>query len=155
MPNDETLIGGSVAINQFRNAIYELILVLRNEKNYNNGLILTTLKQMGSNIAENYFKFWKPNSTELHAILKEIYEFIFYKKVKINSQNKTIIVTQKNCPFCKYERLDVGIAGCTIILGVIQKFCENFHLPNLDGKVIASKTLGNKKCIHQYTLRGS
>lgn len=155
MSSDENLIGGSVAINQFRNAIYELILVLRNDKNYNNEEILTTLKQIGSNIAENYFKFWKPQGKELNIILKEIYEFIFYKKVKVNQQNKTIIVTQKNCPFCKYKRPDIGIAGCNIILGVIEKFCEDNHFHNLDGKVLSSKTFGNKKCVHEYTFRGS
>ncbi|NVM04444.1 MAG: hypothetical protein HWN67_19125 [Candidatus Helarchaeota archaeon] len=155
MPIDENLIGGSVAINQFRNAIYELILVLRNEKNYNNELILSTLKKMGSNIAENYFKFWKPKGKELNIILKEIYEFIFYKKVKVNLQNQTIQVTQKNCPFCKYERPDIGIAGCNIILGVIEKYFKDNNLDNLSGKVVSSKTFGNKKCVHQYTLRGS
>jgi predicted ArsR family transcriptional regulator len=155
LPSDEKLIGGSIAINQFRNAIYELVLVLRNEKNYNNEQILTTLKKMGRNIAENYFKFWEPKGKELSIILKEIYEFIFYKKVKVNLQNKTIQVTQKNCPFCKYERHDVGIAGCNLILGVIEKYCEDNQLNNLDGKVLSSKTFGNKKCIHQYTLRGS
>ncbi len=155
LSRDENLIGGSVAINQFRNAIYELILVLKNERNYNNELILTTLKMMGRNIADNYFKFWNPKGRELDIILKEIYEFIFYKKVKVNLQTNTLQVTQKNCPFCKYERSDVGIAGCNIILGVIEKYCENNQLNKLDGKVISSKTFGDKKCVHEYTLRGS
>ena len=152
MSDNENLIGGSVAINQFRNAIYELILLLRNEKKYNDEEILATLKQMGRNIAENYFKFWNPQSKQFDAIIKEIYEFVFYKKVKVELQNKTVQVIQKNCPFCKYERPDAGIAGCNIVLGVIEKFCENNSLGILNGNVISSKTFGDKKCIHQYSF---
>ncbi|MHA1382289.1 MAG: hypothetical protein ACTSR3_00885 [Candidatus Helarchaeota archaeon] len=149
--NEESLIGGTVAINQFRNAIYELIVVLKKEKHYSREEIIAILKQMGGNIAENYFKVWKPKTKGLEDELKEIYQTIFGKKVKINPESNKILITQKKCPFCKYVREDAGIAGCNIIVGVIEKYSQDFEIPKLKGAVISSKTLGDKKCIHQFT----
>lgn len=148
--NEKSLIGGTVAINQFRNSIYELILALKTEKNYKSEDIIKILKEMGRNIAIYYFKFWQNNSKGLEDEIKEIYHTIFGKKVKITVDSNKILVTQKDCPFCKYIREDVGIAGCNIIIGLIEQYSEDFNIPNLVGSVISSKTFGDKKCIHQF-----
>ena len=150
MDEKDLIIENSVALNQFRNSIYELIVALKG-KNYPKDEITKKIKEMGSNIAKNYFQFWKPSSKGLEEELFEIYKFIFGKKVKINTETpKEITITQKNCPFCKYIRDDAGIAGCNVIVGAIEKYSEDFDIPKLKGTVVASKTLGDKRCIHQF-----
>ena len=149
MNEKDLIIEKSVAVNQFRNAIYELILALK-QKKYSDDEIIKKIKQMGLNIAKNYFQFWKPSSKGLEDELQEIYKFIFGKKVRINVEPNEITITQKNCPFCKYLRDDAGIAGCNIIVGVIEKYSDDFNIPKLQGNVIASKTFGDKRCIHQF-----
>ncbi|MHA1378022.1 MAG: hypothetical protein ACTSRG_06535 [Candidatus Helarchaeota archaeon] len=150
--NEESLLGGTVAINQFRNSIYELIVALKTEKKYELEEIVSILKEMGKNIANIYFKFWKTKSNGLEHELKEIYQSVFGKKVKITIEQNKILVSQKNCPFCKYVRDDAGVAGCNIIVGLIEQYSEDFKIKKLKGSVISSKTLGEKKCIHQFTF---
>ena len=159
------LLGQKVKINQFRNIIYEMILFLKNKIKLNNEEIKDHLKDIAIKIITHYKHYWIPRSQNEIEIIKEIHEFIFKKKVKIKLREELkedlpgdLIVIDKDCCFCKYERLDVGeIPGCIITVTVIEELFkiiskENSTIPLIKGEVIKSKTFGDKKCYHSYII---
>jgi len=160
------LLGTEVKVNQFRNAIYELVKLLRTEKQMDDSQLINELKGMGYSIFETYQHFWKPSGAEPLEIIQEIHAFIFRKKAKPeyiepeHSPSKSgIRVIDRKCCFCKYERPDVGrIAGCNITNAIVEKYFELLHekdpsIPLIDGRVVSSKTFGDKHCIHIYDIK--
>ena len=162
------LLGQKVKMNQFRNTIYELVLKLREKKNLSNEEIIFHLKDIGKNISLKYIQYWSPQADNEIDILKEIHQFVFKKKVKVKTKEELknefpgdIIVIEKDCCFCKYERPDIGrIAGCNITVAFIEEFFHslskvNSKIPQLEGIVSNSKTFGDKKCIFSYKIKGN
>ena len=163
------LLGQKVKMNQFRNIIYEMILLMKEKKKLSISDIKGHLRDIAKKIIESYTLYWIPQSQNEIDLIKEIHEFVFKKKVKIKLKQELkeelpgdFIVIEKDCCFCKYERPDVGeIAGCTITVAFIEELFkkitkENSSIPLIKGEVIRSKTFGDKKCIHSYRyLRGS
>ena len=162
MTINNPLLGSDVKMNQFRNAIYELILVLRKEKEMSDEELINELKDMGHSIFNTYKRYWYPKETEPLDIIQEIHSFIFKKKVKLeyvdpeSPKTSDIFVKDKKCCFCKYPRPDVGrIAGCHLIEAVIESYFKQLHeknprIPVIHGEVMESKTFGDKNCVHVY-----
>ncbi|MHA1786510.1 MAG: hypothetical protein ACTSVY_09405 [Candidatus Helarchaeota archaeon] len=162
---DSKLLGQKVKMNQFRNTIYELILSLKEKKNMSDSDIIFHLRDIGKKISHKYIQYWKPQAKNEIDLIKEIHEFVFKKKIKIKLKEEfkdeypgDIVVFEKNCSFCKYKRPDVGkIAGCNITVAFIEELFkllskENPNIPKIRGKILASKTFGDKKCIYSYKL---
>jgi len=160
------LLGQKVKMNQFRNTIYELVLRLKDKKNFTQEEIIFHLKDIGKNISQKYLQYWAPEATNEIDILKEVHKFVFKKKVKIKTKGELkdeipgdIVVFEKDCCFCKYERPDVGrIAGCNITVAFIEELFHslskvNSKIPQLEGIVTNSKTFGDKKCIFSYKIK--
>ena len=152
----ESLLEMKIVINQMRNAIYEIqkILMIRGRTE---GEAARELRQMGKNIARSFAKIWKPVEKDTTSMLKEIYKFVFNSKVKIERQTNLIQVTDSGCALCKYERPDVPIPGCILIIGFIEEFTSILHetqgTTKLEGVVTETKTHGNSNCVHQYIMK--
>ena len=56
MALDITLLGGGVKINQFRNVLYELVLLLREKKKMTDEELISELRDMSHSIFETYEK---------------------------------------------------------------------------------------------------
>ncbi len=152
-PPRKELISRVSVMNQLRNAVYHLqrFLTARGVQDLKPRLI-----EMGRNIGETYSEALDYKKTKFTADLKELYEITVHSKVKLqlNQETRTIDVIDSKCALCKYNYEDIDIAGCYVIMGMIERLMnkigyKNFHL--LD--VLHSKTCGDEECIHQYKIQ--
>ncbi len=157
----EDLIKSDATMNQMRNAIYHLQRFLKL-----NGIteIKQSLRRIGRNIAQTYFKYWKPieyvDLSNIKDVIATLYKNILNSSVsiEIDEISKKIYIKDSDCPLCKYHFEDIEAAGCEIIAAMVSEFIilinqelgekSPFMVKNLDVK--ESRALGHKSCIQEY-----
>ncbi|MBD3230071.1 MAG: hypothetical protein GF329_17970 [Candidatus Lokiarchaeota archaeon] len=145
-------------VNQIRNGIYIFISYFRNKLNKSVEETREILRNMGKNIAKSFYKYWKPKNDENPLkIMREVYREVFKTSAKVREKDEYIVVIDRSCPFCKYER-EVDLAGCELIVGFIVEFFNHlasdsdYTAPKLEGKVTKSKIFDEKYCQNVYKI---
>ncbi|MHA1268523.1 MAG: hypothetical protein ACTSPY_01930 [Candidatus Helarchaeota archaeon] len=134
-------------------------------KKFEPDILKKKLRQMGYNISESIYKYYKPSSNTISGIVKDIYNISTgIKNVKINKNftetEKEFTISVKKCPLCTYELREAKVFYCTQIMAIIERYLNLSIQDNrikrpvkqIIGKVLKSVSSGDDACEYHYKI---
>lgn len=119
------------------------------------------LKQFGNNVSRSYYNYWRPSSSTLPGIIREISREIGgIKKLTLKRTEDGFTLSSKECPLC-VEGMEIeGIHYCFPTMGILEEMLnlilrdkpKKFRYKGVVGEVTASQSCGAEECAYKYRL---
>ncbi len=128
---------------------------------YDPDVVIEKLRKLGHNVARSYYEVWKPSSTSISGLAREVSEKVGgIKKLKLKRVEDGFTLTTPDCPLCLEQIVIEGPHYCIATMAILEMFLnlvlaekpKKFRYKHVIGNVVRSKSGGSDECEYHYRL---
>jgi hypothetical protein len=148
--------GASLLIAMFYIEVYTQLT-----KRYDPDVVIEKLRKLGHNVAKSYYEVWKPSSTSISGLAREVSQKVGgIKKLKLKRVEDGFTLTTDECPLCLDQIVIEGPHYCIATMAILEMFMnlvldakpKTFRYKRVIGNVLRSKSGGSDECEYHFQL---
>ncbi|MHA1278722.1 MAG: hypothetical protein ACTSQI_08625 [Candidatus Helarchaeota archaeon] len=142
-------------------AMFYIEVYTQLNQKYDPTVVSEKLRKLGHNVAKSYYEIWKPSSTSISGLAREISEKVGgIKKLKLKRLEDGFTLSTPDCPLC-LEQIEIeGPHYCITTMAILEMYLNlvlqdhpgKFRYKHVIGTVLQSKSSGAEECVYHYRL---